>query len=161
MRRNPTSVSKGTYVAVIRAISNVKNASVTSTRTLNLLMPLIFNAAFCKILAMNHILRVLVVAIIIPLAMFACKMNRAAISANDSSVDPAAAAIRIQPSPDAAPAGEVIEWILGSDVGQFGNNKTARLLSGAGDGSISGRSIVGGNARPFDCTLDLENGTYV
>jgi len=124
-------------------------------------MPLKIGAALDKILAMNHILRVLVVAIIIPLAMFACKMNRAAISANDSSGDPAAAAIRIQPSPDAAPAGEVIEGILGSYVGQFGDNKITLLVTKAGDGAISGRSIVGGNDRPFDGTLNLENGTYV
>src|SRR4051794_1313431 len=112
MRRNPTSVSNGTYVAVIRAIRKVKNASVSSTTTLNLLMPLIINAAFCKILAMNQTLRVLVVAIIIPLAVFACKMNRAAVSTNGT--DPAAATLSAQPLADAPPVGGVIEAILGS-----------------------------------------------
>ena len=122
-------------------------------------MPLKIAPVFAKIPAMNYILRSLVVAIIIPLALFACKMNKVAVSTDGAET--AAAAIRIQPSPDAQPAGEDIEAILGSYVGQFGDNKITLLITKAVDGTISGRSIVGGNDRPFDGTLKLENGTYI
>jgi hypothetical protein len=108
---------------------------------------------------MNYILRVLFVATIIPLALFACKMNNASVSTDGAETT--AAALLLQPSPDAPPAGEVIEAILGSYVGQFGDNKITLLVTKAGDGTIAGRSIVGGNDRPFDGTLKLENGTYI
>ncbi len=60
----------------------------------------------------------------------------------------------------AAAAASPAEEILGSYVGQFGDNKITLLVTKAGDGTISGRSIVGGNDRPFDGTFTLENGVY-
>jgi hypothetical protein len=61
-----------------------------------------------------------------------------------------------QPVPPAANAGE----ILGSFVGPFGDNKIAMLITKADGGGVSGRTIVGGNDRPFDGTYTLENGVY-
>lgn len=50
--------------------------------------------------------------------------------------------------------------ILGSYVGPFGDNKITLLIAKADNGTISGRTIVGGNDRPFDGTLTFENGVY-
>ena len=61
-----------------------------------------------------------------------------------------------QPSPATSSAGE----ILGSYVGPFGDNKITLLITKADGTSVSGRSIVGGNDRPFDGTFTLENGVY-
>ena len=60
----------------------------------------------------------------------------------------------------AGPAVKSIESILGSYVGQFGDNKITLLITKAGEGTVVGRTIVGGNDRPFEGTLSLENGTY-
>lgn len=59
-----------------------------------------------------------------------------------------------------AAAVESIEAILGSYVGQFGDNKITLLITKAGNGVVSGRTIVGGNDRPFEGTLSLEGGAY-
>ena len=45
-------------------------------------------------------------------------------------------------------------------MGQFGDNRITLLVTKAGGGVVSGRSIVGGNDRPFDGTLTQENGIY-
>ena len=62
-------------------------------------------------------------------------------------------------NPPAAPATNAVE-ILGSFVGPFGDNKITLLITKADGTSVSGRSIVGGNDRPFDGTFTLENGVY-
>ncbi len=59
-----------------------------------------------------------------------------------------------------APARSGAEEILGSYVGPFGDNKITLLITKADATSISGRSIVGGNDRPFEGTLALDNGVY-
>lgn len=50
--------------------------------------------------------------------------------------------------------------ILGSFVGPFGDNKITLLITKVDGNAISGRSIVGGNDRPFDGTVTNENGVY-
>jgi len=67
-----------------------------------------------------------------------------------------ASASNNEPAPAKASAGE----ILGSFVGPFGDNKITMLITKADGTSISGRTIVGGNDRPFDGTFTLENGVY-
>lgn len=52
------------------------------------------------------------------------------------------------------------EEILGSYVGPFGDNKITMLITRASQDSVSGRTIVGGNDRPFNGTFTLENGVY-
>ncbi len=105
----------------------------------------------------------MVVALIIVVGLSACKQgtNVATSSAdkgNETAKDPAAA--------QATPAGteaavESIEAVLGSYVGAFGDNKITMLITKAGGGVVSGRTIVGGNDRPFDGTLTLEGGSYI
>lgn len=50
--------------------------------------------------------------------------------------------------------------ILGSYVGSFGDNKITLLITKVDGSTISGRSIVGGNDRPFDGTFNIENAAY-
>jgi len=52
------------------------------------------------------------------------------------------------------------EEILGSYVGAFGDNKITLLITRATDDSIEGRSIVGGNDRPFKGTYAFGSETY-
>jgi YARHG domain len=51
--------------------------------------------------------------------------------------------------------------ILGSYVGFFGNNKITLLITKATTDSIVGRSIVGGNDRPFAGTILKEENRYI
>lgn len=53
-----------------------------------------------------------------------------------------------------------LEKLLGSFVGPFGDNKITLLIIKAEGDSILGRSIVGGNDRPFAGTFTFENGIY-
>lgn len=52
------------------------------------------------------------------------------------------------------------EKILGSYVGDFGNNKITILITKATVESVEGRSVVGGNDRPFAGSVNFENGVY-
>jgi YARHG domain len=51
--------------------------------------------------------------------------------------------------------------ILGSYVGSFGTNKITLLITKATTDSIVGRSIVGGNDRPFTGTILKKEGKYI
>lgn len=62
-------------------------------------------------------------------------------------------------NPSAPPTTNAGE-ILGSFVGPFGDNKITMLITKADGTSVAGRTIVGGNDRPFDGTFALENGVY-
>ena len=64
------------------------------------------------------------------------------------------------PSETPPPYTQSAAAILGSYVGAFGDNKIAMLITKADGNTISGRTIVGGNDRPFEGTLTLENGVY-
>ncbi|MEP6789042.1 MAG: YARHG domain-containing protein [Acidobacteriota bacterium] len=61
-----------------------------------------------------------------------------------------------EPAAATASAGQ----ILGSFVGPFGDNKITMLITKADGNGVSGRTIVGGNDRPFDGTFTVENGVY-
>lgn len=102
--------------------------------------------------------------LIIALSLLACKLEESAVTDKGAVIDKGhentAAAGQGQPSPDTPPETENIEGILGSYVGPFGDNKITLLITKAGGGSVSGRSIVGGNDRPFDGTLSMDEGDY-
>lgn len=103
--------------------------------------------------------------IILPTAflVFSCnlekKAERAADKVNDTTaaVSNNAAASGAQ---TASAADAEAQKVLGSFVGSFGDNKITLLITKIGAGSITGRSIVGGNDRPFEGTFSLENGAY-
>jgi len=54
----------------------------------------------------------------------------------------------------------VFEKLLGSFVGAFGDNKITLLITRADKDSVSGRSIVGGNDRPFTGTITQNGNSY-
>jgi YARHG domain len=58
------------------------------------------------------------------------------------------------------PAVNLLEKLLGSFVGAFGDNKITLLIIKAQGDSILGRSIVGGNDRPFAGTFTEKDGVY-
>lgn len=58
------------------------------------------------------------------------------------------------------PAINPLEKLLGSFVGAFGDNKITLLITKALGDSVEGRSIVGGNDRPFSGTLLFDKGGY-
>jgi hypothetical protein len=50
--------------------------------------------------------------------------------------------------------------LLGSFVGAFGNNKITLLITKASGDTVEGRSVVGGNDRPFSGTLKNNSDVY-
>jgi hypothetical protein len=50
--------------------------------------------------------------------------------------------------------------ILGSFVGEFGENKITLLITKVEKGMVEGRSVVGGNDRPFTGTIKEDDGVY-
>ncbi len=55
---------------------------------------------------------------------------------------------------------KVYDKILGSFVGVFGDNKITLLITRAENDSVAGRSVVGGNDRPFTGTVLYKDGAY-
>ena len=90
----------------------------------------------------------------------ACKSGTSVTPSTDKVADAAKEAIKDQAASAGGKAVESVEKILGSYVGEFGDNKITLLITKAGEGVVSGRTIVGGNDRPFEGTLAVENGTY-
>lgn len=92
--------------------------------------------------------------------LFACNLEKKADkttakvddTTTNSSANPTAA--------NAAPGDAEAQKILGSYVGPFGDNKITLLITKINGDSVSGRSIVGGNDRPFDGTISAENAAY-
>lgn len=112
-------------------------------------------------LAMKTSLLSLFAAFIIASTLSACNLGKSPDVKAAKDSEPAAESAQGQPSPAAPHAAENVEKILGSYVGAFGDNKITVLITKAKDGSVSGRSIVGGNDRPFDGTLSIEDASYV
>ncbi len=84
--------------------------------------------------------------------------NKSSTGANEK-MDDTARASTPQNSPVAA-AAKSFEKFLGSFVGAFGDNKITFLITRVEGDSVAGRSIVGGNDRPFVGTFTSLNGTY-
>jgi len=101
-----------------------------------------------------------IVALIISLGLLACKSGDRVTTSADKVTDAATDAVQSVAATAGSKAVESVEGILGSYVGQFGDNKITLLITKAGGGVVSGRTIVGGNDRPFDGTLSLADGSY-
>lgn len=50
--------------------------------------------------------------------------------------------------------------LLGSYVGEFGDNKIALLVTKIAGDTVEGRSVVGGNDRPFNGTLKIKGNSH-
>ena len=136
----------------MRAIRTVKNASVTKSATLNAVVLLKTFRNFSKPLVMKKLTLTLLVVFGITACNFKGKSGDSTATGNNNT----AAAANDQPAAATASAGE----ILGSFVGPFGDNKITMLITKADGNAISGRTIVGGNDRPFDGTFTVEKGVY-
>jgi hypothetical protein len=109
---------------------------------------------------MKKIALVSIVVPIIAVAMLACNPGNTAGPSAEKVGATAGEAAEGGASRAASAAAENIETILGSYVGQFGDNKITLLITKAGAGAVSGRTIVGGNDRPFDGTVSVADGAY-
>ena len=58
------------------------------------------------------------------------------------------------------PADAEAQKIVGSYVGPFGDNKITMMITKVAGTTISGRSIVAGNDRPFDGTFTVDKAVY-
>lgn len=101
-----------------------------------------------------------IVAVIIALGLVACKSASPVGTSAEKVTDAAKDAVQEQAAAAGAKAVESVEQILGSYVGQFGDNKITLLITKVGEGVVSGRTIVGGNDRPFDGTFSLADGAF-
>ena len=59
------------------------------------------------------------------------------------------------------PAINMMETLLGSFVGPFGDNKITLLITKIKGDSVAGRSVVGGNDRPFAGTFSQNGSKYI
>jgi hypothetical protein len=93
--------------------------------------------------------------------LLGCNMQRKADTAgkvDDTTSNSAQASASSAQAP--APSETDAQKIVGSYVGAFGDNKITLLITKVTGNSISGRSIVGGNDRPFEGTYTFENAAY-
>src|SRR5829696_2062228 len=127
----------------------VKKPSVSSTRALSPVTPLKNCLAFSRILAMKKNALLSIAAVIIASSLSACKPANPVATSTDKEADTGKQPVQAQAALVAGPAVKSIESILGSYVGQFGDNKITLLITKAGEGTVVGRTIVGGNDRPF------------
>jgi hypothetical protein len=64
-------------------------------------------------------------------------------------------------SENAAAAAKIIKEVLGSFVGEFGDNKMRLLITRAEGDIVEGRTIVGGNDRPFSGKIKEDQGMWL
>lgn len=78
-------------------------------------------------------------------ALYSCKDKKTGTGETQSE--------EIQKPADTPGANNQPDYRLGSFVGPFGDNKITLLISSIKGDSVYGRSIVGGNDRPFTGTI--------
>jgi len=89
--------------------------------------------------------------------LLACNSNKSEKSGDQKMDDTARASATVT---DNALAVNKFEKLLGSFVGAFGDNKITLLIIKATKDSLLGRSIVGGNDRPFFGTVVEKDGAF-
>jgi len=88
--------------------------------------------------------------------LLSCNNDKKSEPENKSDKDSTAGVTTTQTTP----APDPLEKLLGSFVGAFGDNKITLLITKAKGDSVVGRSIVGGNDRPFNGTFTFANDVY-
>jgi hypothetical protein len=101
-----------------------------------------------------------IAVLIIASSLSACKAGKTVSTGTDNINDGGPTPAQVRSATASYMATESIEGILGSYVGAFGDNKITLMITQAGGGAVSGRSVVGGNDRPFEGTLSLADGVY-
>lgn len=94
--------------------------------------------------------------------LFGCNLGKptdTASNVNNTTVPATAAVASLSPdAPSYLTAGNAeAQKILGSYVGAFGDNKITLMITKVAGDTVTGRSIVGGNDRPFEGTYKFEN----
>src|SRR5689334_21896684 len=102
------------------------------------------------------------IVILAAVSMLGCNLAKKTDSARkvDDTTPANSATANTSASPAQVASDADAQKILGSYVGAFGDNKITVLITKVAGNAISGRSIVGGNDRPFDGTYTVENATY-
>lgn len=92
----------------------------------------------------------------------ACNNNKPAAKEDSKNTTADTAVSSVPESKPSAPIAVVnpLEKFLGSFVGPFGNNKITMLITRVQGDSVVGRTIVGGNDRPFRGTFRKEDDFY-
>lgn len=108
---------------------------------------------------MRNTILILLVATLFAGCSIQKKTDQAAVNV-DNNTNTAKSDTNTAAGSAASPPSAEVQEILGSYVGQFGDNKITMLITKVSDSVVSGRTIVGGNDRPFDGTVRFENGTY-
>jgi hypothetical protein len=89
--------------------------------------------------------------------LIACNNNKKTEKENTEKTGTATIQAPVTP---VTPAINLLEKLLGSFVGAFGDNKITMLIIKVQGDSIEGRTIVGGNDRPFLGTFEEKEGKY-
>jgi hypothetical protein len=127
----------GMYAHMMRSIRNEKNVSTTNKKTAMILLLLAFN----NVIYTKEIFMIRLLLFFMTICIPFCGCN------NTKKDSPTKAIISME-----TPVSKIVIAslnILGSYVGNFGTNKITLLITKATADSIVGRSIVGGNDRPF------------
>lgn len=104
-------------------------------------------------------MRILLMLICLTTVFLSCNSNKTkekTTGVETKTTTPESATATTSPSPAPSP----LEKFLGSFVGAFGDNKITMLITKVEGDSVVGRTIVGGNDRPFRGTFKKE-GTYL
>jgi hypothetical protein len=108
---------------------------------------------------MKHSLLLLLVAHFLLACGVGKPTEKTSVSVGDNTAN-SSANIGRAPASAGALADADGQKIIGSYVGPFGDNKITLLITKVNGNSVSGRSIVAGNDRPFDGTFSFENAVY-
>lgn len=106
-------------------------------------------------LSMRKFLLLLVASVF----LFACNNDKKPDNAEASPADKGAATVALKQS-DLQIAAKPYEKLLGSFVGPFGDNRITMLITIVAGDSVVGRTIVGGNDRPFKGTFNKSGDIY-
>ena len=103
-----------------------------------------------------------VLVVFVASVLFGCSIEKKVdkdVKADDNTAKAAAGNVTASGGQAPAAAAEA-QKVLGSYVGAFGDNKITLLITKVAADAVSGRSIVGGNDRPFEGTITLIDGAY-
>ena len=160
---------------VIEAISQQKKASVSSNARFQIFVRLRIYANFKS--SIQHFffhkskpfdMRKLLFLFVTASLLFSCNNNKskdktAAGSAQPPAPMDAATSRSLAPEMTLSAlqiASKPYEKLLGSFVGPFGSNKITMLITTVAGDSVVGRTIVGGNDRPFKGTFSQNGSMY-
>lgn len=150
------------YAMVIDAISQQKKASKISNPAFMVFEEVIICLTFKRLNLLHKFKPFKMRKFLIPLlavSMLACNNDKKTGASEKEVTDSSSSTIAEAKAPDVT-AAAVFEKLLGSFVGAFGDNKITLLITRADKDSLLGRSIVGGNDRPFAGSFTKENGIY-